>query len=73
MAYVSRIKDSNNSTYNIKAYKTAAIPFGQVDSTSTSTAFTATVDGINSLYDGVCVWLRNGVVKSAEGCTLDIN
>lgn len=73
MAYVSKIKDSNNSTYNIKAYKTAAIPFGQVDSTSTATAFTATVDGIDSLYDGVCVWLRNGVVKSAAGCTIDIN
>lgn len=73
MAYVSKIKDSNNSTYNIRAYKAAAIPFGQVDSTSTSTVFTATVDGIDELYDGVCVWLRNGVVNSAAGCTLNIN
>ena len=50
-----------------------AIPFGQVDGTSTSTAFTATISGITSLYDGVCVYLRNGVVTSAKNCTLNIN
>ena len=52
---------------------TAGIPFGQVDSTSTSTAFTATVDGITELVDGVCVFLMNGVVTSASGFTIDIN
>lgn len=51
----------------------AAIPFGQVDSTSTSTAFTATIPGVTSLYDGVCVYLKNGVVTSAKNCTLNIN
>ena len=55
------------------AYKTASIPMGQVDSTSTATAFTATVDGITKLRDGVCVWLRNGIVTSAEGFTININ
>ena len=49
------------------------IPFGEVDSTSTSTAFTATVDGITELEDGTAVYLRNGVVTSAAGFTLDIN
>lgn len=55
------------------ATRTVAIPFGQVDSTSTSTVFTATVDGITSLYDGVCVYLKNGVVTSASGFTLNVN
>lgn len=55
------------------AYRTASIPFGRVDSTSTSTAFTATVPGITELRDGVCCYLMNGVVTSASGCTLDIN
>ena len=55
------------------ANKTAAIPFGQLDSTSTSTLMTATVDGISELSDGVCVFLKNGVVTSASGFTLNIN
>lgn len=49
------------------------IPFGQVDSTSTDTVFTATIPEITELADGVCVYLRNGVVTSASGWTLNIN
>ena len=55
------------------AYKTASIPYGQCDSTSTSTAFTATVPGVTELRDGVCMWLKNGVVTSASGFTININ
>ena len=55
------------------ALKTGAIPFGIVDSTSTATAFTATVDGITELTNGTCVLLKNGVVTSAAGFTIDIN
>lgn len=55
------------------ANKAVSIPFGQVDSTSTSTAFTATIDGITELRDGVCVYLKNGVVTSAASCTLNVN
>lgn len=55
------------------ADKAVSIPFGHVDSTSTSTVFTATVDGITELRDGVCVMLKNGVVTSAKNCTLNIN
>lgn len=55
------------------AKKAISIPFGQVDSTSTSTVFTATVDGITELRDGVCCYLRNSVVTSASGWTLNIN
>ena len=55
------------------AYRTAAIPYGQCDSTSTSTAFTATVPGVTELRDGVCMWLKNGVVTSASGFTINVN
>lgn len=55
------------------AHKTSSIPMGTVDSTSTSTAFTATVDGITELRNGVCVWLTNGAVTSASGFTININ
>jgi len=55
------------------AHRTASIPMGQVDSTSTATIFTATVEGITELRDGVCMWLINGVVTSASGFTININ
>lgn len=55
------------------AYRTSSIPYGEVDSTSTSTVFTASVSGITELRDGVCMWLRNGVVTSASGFTININ
>ncbi len=50
-----------------------SIPFGQVDSTSTSTVFTATVENITELRDGICCYLRNDVVNSAAGYTININ
>lgn len=53
--------------------KTRSIPFGVVDNTSTATAFTATVDGITELRDGVCMYLMNGVITSASGFTININ
>lgn len=52
---------------------TAAIPFGKVNDTSTSTVFTATVPGITELRDGVACYLMNGVVTSASGWTLNVN
>ena len=55
------------------ANKTVSIPFGQVDSTSTATAFTATIDGITELRDGICVCLQNEVINSASGYTININ
>lgn len=55
------------------AYKTASIPYGQCDGTSTSTVFTATVPGVTELRDGVCMWLKNGVVTSVSGFTININ
>lgn len=55
------------------AYKTASIPYGVCDGTSTATVFTATVPGVTELRDGVCMWLKNGVVTSASGFTININ
>ena len=55
------------------ANKTAAIPYGHVDSTSTATAYTATIDGITELVDGTTVLLKNGVVTSQSGFTININ
>ena len=55
------------------AYKTASIPYGQCDATSTATVFTATVPGVTELRDGVCMWLKNGVVTSAANFTININ
>lgn len=53
--------------------RTPIIPKGVCDSTSTATVFTATVPGVTELRDGVCIWLTNGVITSASGCTLNIN
>lgn len=50
-----------------------AIYFGIVDGTSTATAFTATIADIPSYYDGLTVVLKNGVITSAAGFTIDIN
>ena len=49
------------------------IAYGQVDSSSTSTVFTATVPNVNQLVDGTTVMLRNGIVTSAAGFTLNVN
>lgn len=60
------VANGNSTTAN-------AILYGNVNSTSTATVFTATVAGLTSLYDGVCVMLHNGVVTSASGFTVNIN
>ena len=55
------------------AARAAGIPFGNCDPTSTGTAFTATVEGLDTLYDGACVMLHNGVETSASGFTINVN
>lgn len=61
------------ATMHNLASATAIIPIVQVDDTSTSTAFTATVPNVTAYRDGVAFFLVNGVVSSASGCTLDVN
>ena len=70
MANISAIKLPDDTSYNIKA---VAIPMGKLDTTSTATVMTASIDGITELVNGVCVWLTNGVVTSASNFTININ
>ena len=69
---INSLITSHNTNANAHSTK-AHISYGQVDSTSTSTAFTATVSGITALTDGTSVMLRNGRVTSAAGFTLNVN
>lgn len=56
------------------ANKAVAIPFGNVDSDSTATNIKATVDNFPAvLAPGVCAYIRNNVIASANGWTLNIN
>lgn len=56
------------------ANKALGIPFGNVDSTSTATVMTATVDNFpTTLTAGVCAYIRNDIIASASGWTLNIN
>lgn len=76
MSDLSKIK-LNGTVYNFK--DTAArsnhsrIYYGEVDGTSTSTAFTATIEGITEYSDGLIILLYNGVVTSAANFTININ
>lgn len=72
-------KESSKPTYT--ASEVGAVPsvnagtlyYGVVDNTSTSTVFTATIDGITEYHDGLAVMLKNGIVTSASGFTININ
>lgn len=56
------------------ANKAVAIPFGNVDADSTATNIKATVDNFPAvLAPGVCAYIRNDVIASASGWTLNIN
>ena len=70
---VGNAKYAGAPVNNGNATQTNAILYGIVDNTSTSTAFTATVTGLDSYYDGVTVLLKNGKVTSASGFTININ
>lgn len=70
MANITNIQLPDGTTKNIRA---TGILFGQVDSTSTATKFTATVPGVTEYYDGLTIMLKNGVVTSASGFTININ
>ena len=49
------------------------IPYAQVDNTSTSTAFTASLPAVTEYFHGLKICLKNGVVTSAAGFTININ
>ncbi len=62
---------AGDTTYAAK--RATSIPYGQAADTSTSTVFTATIDGVTEYRNGVSFWLKNGVVTSASGFTVNIN
>ena len=77
----SKVSDlDNDSNFTTKTYVDEAdddlrgkIFYGVVDGTSTNTKFTAQIDGITEYVDGLAVMLKNGVVTSASGFTININ
>ena len=74
MADISKVKMPNNSTtYDIISKTGRGIVRCETDSSSTSTAFVVTVSGINSLYDGIILCIKNTKVKSAANCTINLN
>lgn len=73
IAATAATKANSATGSNGAADKAVSIPMGHLDATSTATVMTATVDGITELRDGVCMWLRNGVITSASGFTLNVN
>jgi len=62
-----------SSVANGNAVRTNGILYGQVDSTSTATVFTAQIPGVTEYYDGLAILLKNGVVTSAANFTININ
>ena len=70
---ISRLEDAIDTLVPALSKQTQGIYLGSVDDDSTSTDFTATVPGITELRDGLVILLKNGVVTSASGCTLDVN
>lgn len=70
MTMINYYKGTDEVRHNIQA---VAIPYGELDDTSTATVMTVTVPGITELKDGVICYIRNNVVSSASGWTLNVN
>lgn len=70
MTMINYYKGIDEVRHNIQA---VAIPYGELDDTSTATVMTVTVPGITELKNGVVCYIRNNVVSSASGWTLNVN
>lgn len=64
---------ADSADFAASAGKAVKLYYGQIASDSTSTDLKATISGITALEDGVVILLKNGVVSSASGCTLNVN
>lgn len=74
IAGISSVTPLDENTYEIKdKVARQAIPFGTTDFSSTSTAYTATVEGITELRSGVTCYIMNTKITSASGFTININ
>lgn len=74
--FISKVSLPNDEKiYDLKSYKTQGIFYAQVDTTSTSTAFTVTIPELTATeyYDGLTLLLYNGKVTSASGFTINVN
>ena len=74
--FISQVKvPGNEQAYDLKAYQSAGIYYAQVNTTSTSTAFTVTIPEltVTEYYDGLTLLLYNGKVTSASGFTINVN
>ena len=69
----SEILYAASETSGGPATRTNGLPYGVVDGTSTATAFTVTISGITTLYDGLCILVKNNVIASKADCTLNVN
>lgn len=70
---VSKLTGTDGNTHDIASKVGRGIVVATMSDLSTNTAFLATADGITELYDGLMILLRNTVVASASGCTLNLN
>lgn len=74
IAGISSVTPLDENTYEIKdKVARQTIPFGTTDFSSTSTAYTATVEGITELRSGVACYIMNTKVTSATDFTININ
>ena len=77
MAQLNSLLVTGNSRFinTIKGTTTssAGLIRATMGNTSTSTAFVATANEITSLYDGLTIVVKNTVVASESGCTLNLN
>lgn len=74
MADISKITLPNGDSYDIKdKLARQKILYGEIDSTSTATVLTATVEGFTELVDDTCCLIYNNVITSASGWTLNVN
>lgn len=75
METIKQVQLPDGNTYDIKPdiAKKSGMFYGAVDSTSTATVFTASIDGITEYYDGLAIMLKNGVVTSTTNFTVNIN
>lgn len=67
---ISSVASDTQKSQNISIGR---LYYGEVDGTSTSTVFTAQIPGITAYEPGLAIMLKNGVVTSAAGFTININ
>ena len=65
--YAASLSSGGNATVS------NGLPYGVVDGTSTRTELTVTIPGITTLYDGLCILVKNNVAQSNTNCTLNVN